>query len=184
VEELEDDHCHRVARHPNSRVVLERRHAAGAVTLGGPASMLFARSFFAIAANAFVAVILAVQGATEPWRDAARWFPVYATLIDVSCLALLWGLMRREGARLLDLIGLDRARLGVDALCALLLIIPSLVVILGGIAGAGLIVYGSPRPPAAHALAVSGGSLCGARFPAGLGFIEQMTYNGYLAPPH
>jgi hypothetical protein len=110
------------------------------------------------------------------------WFPLYATLIDAGCLALLWVLMWREGGRLSHLIAFDRARLGRDVLLGLILIAPSLVFILGGVALASLVVYGSasapmtfdnlPLPAALYALVV---------FPLLWGFTEQMTYNGYLA---
>lgn len=168
----------------NSRVALERRHAAGALTWVGPASMLFARSIFAVVAGAAVAAFFAMKGATAPWREAARWFPIYATLIDAGCLALLSILMRREGARLFGLIEFDRARLGRDALYGLLLIIPSLVLILGGIAGASLIVYGSAKPPASifAPLPLPAALYATLVFPVIWGVTEQMTYNGYLAP--
>jgi hypothetical protein len=41
--------------------------------------------------------------------------PVYGTLIDAGCLALLWRLTRREGIRLFDLVGFARTRLVRDA---------------------------------------------------------------------
>jgi hypothetical protein len=62
---------------------------------------------------------------------------VYGTLIDAGCLALLWRLARREGIRLLDLIGFERTRLVRDALLGLALIPVSLAFILGGIYAAG-----------------------------------------------
>src|SRR5690606_14131799 len=92
---------------PNSRANIERRRAAGALTWAGPAVMLPARSAFAIVAHGLVAGLFVLQGSTTPWRDAAAWFPVYATLIDAGCLFLLWRLTRREGIRLVDLIGFD-----------------------------------------------------------------------------
>ena len=144
--------------------------------------MLFARSILAVLAGAFVAAVLAHRGSAAPWRDAAMWFPLYATLIDAGCLALLWVLMRREGGRLTSLIAFDRTRLGRDVMLGLILVAPSLLLILGGVALAGLVVYGSaatpmtfdslPLPAAIYALAV---------FPLLWGFTEQMTYNGYLA---
>jgi membrane protease YdiL (CAAX protease family) len=143
--------------------------------------MLFARTALAIVAHGLVAAVLALNGSAAPWRDAAMWFPLYATLIDAGCLALLWALMRREGGRLIDLIGFDRKRLGRDVLLGVALIAPSLVFILGGVALASLLVYGSasapmtfenlPLPAALYALIV---------FPLLWGFTEQMTYNGYL----
>ncbi len=168
---------------PNARAALERRRAAGALTWVWLVLMLPARSVFAVVAHGLVAALFALQGSVAPWREAAAWFPVYATLIDAGCLALLWVLTRREGIRLIDLIGFDRARVGRDVLLGLLLILPSLVFIVGGVAGAGLLVYGAiqgpeftaplPLPAALYAVLV---------FPLLWGFTEQMTYNGYLAP--
>jgi hypothetical protein len=114
----------------NSIATLEQRRASGALRSAGPALLLFARTIFAVLAGALVAAMLALQGSATPWRDAAMWFPLYATLIDAGCLAALWVAMRREGGRLVDLIGFDRARLGRDVLLGLLLIAPSLVFIL------------------------------------------------------
>jgi len=78
--------------------------------------MLFARSAFAVAAQGIVAAIFALRSSPVPWHDAEPWLPVYGTLIDAGCLALLWRLTRREGLRLFDLIGFDRTRLGADVL--------------------------------------------------------------------
>jgi uncharacterized protein len=135
-----------------------------------------------VLAAALVAAFLALRGSATPWRDAAMWFPLYATLIDAGCLGLLWVLMRREGGRLTHLIAFDRAQLGRDVLLGLILIAPSLIFILGGVALASLVVYGTaaapmtfdnlPLPAALYALVV---------FPLLWAFTEQMTYNGYLA---
>jgi membrane protease YdiL (CAAX protease family) len=170
------------AKLQNSRSQLEERRASGALTWAGPAAMLFARSILAVLAGSLVAALLALQGSATPWRDAAIWFPLYAALIDGGCLALLLVLMRREGAQLTHLIAFDRARLGRDVLLGLILIAPGLLLILGGVALASIVVYGSvaapmtfdhlPLPAALYALIV---------FPLLWGFTEQMTYNGYLA---
>lgn len=168
---------------PNSRAALERRHAAGALTWAGPALMLFARPAFAVVAQGLVAALLAAQGSAAPWRAAALWFPIYAILIDAGCLWLLWFLTRREGIRLVDLIGFERARLGRDVLLGLLLILPSLAFILGGIASVSLLIYGEIRPPALTApLPLPAAIYAVLAFPLLWGFTEQMTYNGYLAP--
>src|SRR5919106_954020 len=107
---------------PNSREALFRRHDAGTLTWRGPALMLFARSACAVGAQALVAAVFALQSSPTPWHDAEPWLPVYGTLIDVGCLALLWRLTRREGIRLFDLVGFDRSRLGRDALLGLALV--------------------------------------------------------------
>lgn len=153
------------------------------LTWAGPIMVLPARAVLAVLAGALIAAMFELKGSAAPWQDAAVWFPLYATLIDLGCLALLRFWMRREGGRLVDLIGFDSKRLGRDLLLALLLIPPSLVFILGGVALASFIVYGSPggpmtldnvpMPAALYALIV---------FPLLWGFTEQMTYNAYAVP--
>lgn len=168
---------------PNAHAALLERRAAGRLTWFGPSVLLFARSLFAVAAQGLVAIIFAAQGSSSPWRDAAAWLPVYGTLIDAGCLALLWRLARREGLRLVDLTGFDRRRLGHDLLLGVALIVPSLVFILGGNMAASLLVYGradvplifEPLPLVAALYAVL-------VFPLVWGITEQTTYNGYLVP--
>jgi hypothetical protein len=167
----------------NSHGALLHRRETGALTWRGPALMLFARAAFAVAAQGVVAAIFALRGSPTPWHDAEPWLPVYGTLIDVGCLALLWRLTRRESIGLFDLVGFTRARLVRDALLGLALIPVSLVFIYGGTYAAGWIVYGAPAPPY---------FLGGLPLPAALygvlvwpfiwGLTEQMTYNGYLLP--
>jgi membrane protease YdiL (CAAX protease family) len=73
--------------------------------------------------------------------------------------------------------------MGRDVLLGLLLILPSLAFILGGIAGASLLLYGSLQPPALTApLPLPAALYAVLVFPLLWGFTEQMTYNGYLAP--
>ena len=92
---------------PNARVTLNRSRDVTMLTWRGPALMLFARAFFAVVAQALVAIVFALKASPTPWRDAAAWLPVYGTLIDAGCLALLWRLTRREGLGLLDLVGFE-----------------------------------------------------------------------------
>jgi membrane protease YdiL (CAAX protease family) len=106
---------------------------------------------------------------------------VYATLIDAGCLTLLWRLTRREGIRLFDLLGFERARLVRDALLGLALIPASLVLILGGIYATGWLVYGTLTPPFLFGPLPLPAALYGVLvFPFIWGLTEQMTYNGYL----
>ena len=92
----------------NDDETLVRQLKAGALTWRGPALMLFARSACAVAAQALVAAIFALRSSPTPWHDAEPWLPVYGTLIDAGCLALLWRLTRREGIGLFDLVGFER----------------------------------------------------------------------------
>jgi membrane protease YdiL (CAAX protease family) len=166
---------------PNSREALLQRRDEGTLTWRGPALMLFARAAFAVVAQGLVAAIYALRASPTPWHDAERWLPVYGTLIDAGCLALLWWLTRREGIRLFDLAGFERTRLARDALLGLALIPASLAFIFSGVYAAGWIVYGArapvyllgnlPLPAALYGVLV---------WPFIWGLTEQMTYNGYL----
>ena len=143
--------------------------------------MLFARGACAVGSQAVVAIVFVVRGSPTAWHASEAWLPVYGTLIDAGCLALLWQFTRREGIGLLDLIGFERTRLVRDVLLGLALIPVSLVFIFAGTYAAGWIVYrtlaqpyllgGLPLPATLYALIV---------FPFIWGLTEQMTYNGYL----
>src|SRR5690242_140443 len=101
---------------------LQRQPRSGVVTWRGPALMLFARTTLAVGAQGVVAVVFVLRGSSMPWHDAEPWLPVYGTLIDIGCLALLWRLTRREGVGLFDLVGFQWTRLGRDVLFGLALI--------------------------------------------------------------
>jgi uncharacterized protein len=149
----------------------------------GPVLMLFARSTFAVAAQAVVAVVFALLSSPRPWHDSEGWLPVYGTLIDIGCLTLLWRLTRREGIGLFDLVGFDRKRLGHDILLGLALIPLSLVFIFGGVYAAGWVVYGTLTPPLVFGNLPLPAALYGVLvWPFIWGLTEQMTYNGYLLP--
>jgi hypothetical protein len=152
------------------------------LTWRGPALMLLARAACAVAAQGVVAAIFALRASPTPWHDAEPWLPVYGTLIDAGCLALLWRLTRREGMRLFDLVGFERARLGRDTLLGFALVPASLVFILGGTSGVGWLLYGTLSPPFLFGSLPWPAALYGVLvFPFIWGLTEQMTYNGYLA---
>jgi len=163
-----------------SRDAPSRRHEEIPLLWAGVAAMLVARPVFAVAAQGLVAAIHGQEGAASAWQRAGAWLPVYGTLVDLGCLALLWWLTRREGSSLFALIGFRRQRLGRDVLLGLVLIPFSLLFIFGGVAVSGLLVYGSvegpqfgeplPVPATLYALIV---------WPLLWGLTEQMTYNGY-----
>lgn len=147
----------------------------------GPALMLFARAVLAVCAQGVVAAVFAIRGSVTPWHDAEPWLPVYGTLIDAGCLALLWRLTRREGIRLFELVGFERAPLLRDILLGFALIPASLVFILGGVAAAGWLVYGTTSPPLLFSdLPLPATLYALIVWPFLWGLTEQMTYNGYL----
>ena len=167
----------------NLETALLDRKAAGRLSWFGPAIMLFARSIFAVLAQGLVAAIYASRGSPQPWREAAAWFPLYATLIDLGCLATLFWLTRREGIRLTDLFALDRKRLGRDVLLGLALIPPCLFFILAGIYASSLLVYGDLSAPQIYSPLPLWAALYGVLiFPLLWGIVEQTSYNGYLLP--
>jgi membrane protease YdiL (CAAX protease family) len=168
---------------PNSNEALRRRLNTGALTWSAPALMLFARAACAVGAQALVAGVFALRSSPTPWHDAEPWLPVYGTLIDAGCLALLWQLTRREGIRLFDLVGFERKRLLRDVLLGLALIPACLVFILGGVYATGWLVYGTLTPPFLFGRLPLPAALYGVLvFPFIWGMTEQMTYNGYLLP--
>jgi uncharacterized protein len=153
------------------------------LTWRGPALMLFARTVVAVGVQAAVAAVLALRGSPAPWHDAQPWLPVYGTLVDAGCLALLWRLTRREGVRLFDLVGFERTRLVRDVLLGLALIPASLVFILAGTYAAGWLVYGAPSQPYLFGRLPLPAAVYGVLvWPFIWGLTEQMTYNGYLLP--
>jgi membrane protease YdiL (CAAX protease family) len=167
----------------NSRDAILARRRTGNLPWAGPALMLFARSGFAVAAQALVAAIYAHQSSPTPWHDAAAWLPVYGTLIDAGCLALLWWLARREEIDLFDLASFNRDFLLRDILICIALIPPSLVFIFGGVFASGWLVYGKLTPPYLYDALPLPAALYGTFvWPFVWGLTEQMTYNGYLLP--
>jgi len=145
--------------------------------------MLFARTVFGVGAQAVVAGAFVLRSSPTPWHDAEPWLPIYATLIDAGCLALMWWLTRREGIRLFDLVGFERRLLVRDVLLGLAIVPAELAVILGGVYAAGWLVYGTLTPPLLFESLPGPATFYAALvFPVLWGLTEQMTYNGYLLP--
>jgi hypothetical protein len=166
---------------PNSHEALLRRREAATLKWRSPALMLFARAACAVGAQAVVATVFVLRASPTPWHDAEPWLPVYGTLIDAGCLALLWWLTGREGMRLFDLLGFERTRLVHDVLLGFALIPVSLVFILGGTYAAGWLLYGTPSQPYSFGPLPLAAAVYGVLvFPFIWGLTEQMTYNGYL----
>ncbi|HEY1293877.1 MAG TPA: CPBP family glutamic-type intramembrane protease [Chloroflexota bacterium] len=145
--------------------------------------MLFARAVFGVGAQAVVAGVFLLGSSPTPWHAAEPWLPLYATLIDAGCLALMWWLTRREGIGLFDLVGFERKHLGRDVLLGLAIVPIELGVILAGVYAAGWLLYGTLTPPLLFESLPGPATLYAALvFPFLWGLTEQMTYNGYLLP--
>ena len=167
----------------NSSMALVQRRDLGTLTWRGPALMLVARTGLAVLAQAIVAEILALQKSPSPWLAAAPWFPVYGTLIDAGCLALLWRLTRHESIGLFDLVGFEQTRMVRDVVLGLALIPVCLAFILSGVYTTGWLLYGTLTSPYLFPPLPLPATLYGVLiFPFIWGMTEQMTYNGYLVP--
>lgn len=172
----------------NSPETIQPRILEGRVPRHGPMLMLFARSAFILFAQGLCYLLflaLDVQNAPVIIRN---WWPVYGTLVDLGCLALLMQLTRREGIRLFDLIGFDVKRLKTEVPLGLglfLLIFP--LTIFGGGMLAQWIAFGKlnpefPESTFTHTLPWL--ALLYARllwWPI-WSATEEMTYNGYALP--
>jgi hypothetical protein len=129
----------------NSQPQIQSRVANGRVTWTGPLLLVTGRNALMFAAQAFVAVIFALQGSPTPWRSAAPWWTVYGTLVDLGCLALMWRFTRAEGITLRDLIGPIHWPGGRDLWMGIgfyLLVFP---LFLGGGLLSAVLLYGSPQ---------------------------------------
>lgn len=169
---------------PNSQTAIARRLRYGQVNQVAPFLLLFARFLFALAAQALVAALFWVQAHAQPWLAAAAWWTVYGTLIDIATLLTLGWLTRREGLRLVDLLGDAPRRLGRDLAMGLGLTV--LYVALGFLSGAltTLAVYGVTTAP----VPLMGGLPRWATWysllvwPLIWGVAEELTYQGYALP--
>ena len=99
---------------PNSNEALRLRLNAGALTWDAPTVMLIARAAFAVAAQGLGASVFLLRSSPTPWHDAEPWLPVYGTLIDAGCLALLWRLTRRATQPVGFCMGRSRRRSSSD----------------------------------------------------------------------
>jgi hypothetical protein len=176
------------AQDANSKSALMERDRVGQLTWTGPLVVVTGRSVLIIAAQAFVAFLAWMRFHVWSWNGAARWWTVYATLVDAGCLALMAAYTRKEGIRLRDLIGRVRLRWGRDffgGIGCLLLVFPFFYL---GFPAANWLVYGSIQPPLfAGMLTARVLPLWGVVYSFSVWWLvwsptEEMTYNGYALP--
>jgi hypothetical protein len=129
---------------PNSAPEIQQRVRSGRIGWWGPLALTPARACLILLVQGGLAAVLWLRGNPSPWRTQAPWWTVYATLIDIGCLLLLWRQARSEGIRLVDLFGIDRARLRWEALWGLVLFLILFPIVVGGGATlASWLVYGT-----------------------------------------
>jgi membrane protease YdiL (CAAX protease family) len=99
-------------RSPNSQAEVNKHVGLGQATWVKVLVVVSGRTVLAIVAQAVVACIFVLKHNPSPWNASAPWWSVYATLIDLGCLALIVRFTRAEGISLQDLIG--KVRWGRD----------------------------------------------------------------------
>jgi hypothetical protein len=57
--------------------------------------MTTARTGLIVFVQVVVAALFRIRGDPAPWRAQAPWWTVYATVVDVGCLLLLWRQTKR-----------------------------------------------------------------------------------------
>ena len=75
------------AEDANSKSALAHRARAGRLSWSGPLVVVTGRSLLIIAAQALVAGLGWMRFHVWSWNGAAKWWTVYATLVDAGCLA-------------------------------------------------------------------------------------------------
>jgi len=74
----------------NSPPMILERIRSGRVGWAGPLIVTAARTGLILFVQVVVATVFLIRGAPAPWRAQAPWWTVYATLVDIGCLLLLW----------------------------------------------------------------------------------------------
>jgi hypothetical protein len=172
----------------NSDEAVRPRVVDGRIPHYGPLLMLFARSAFILLAQGFIYLLFLMLEVPNASVVIRNWWPVYGTLVDVGCLALLFRLTRREGIRLTDLIGFDAKRIKTEIPLGfgLFLIIFPLTIFGGGML-AQLIAYGKLNPVFPEYTFVHTLPMLALLYARTLWWpvwsaTEEMTYNGYALP--
>jgi hypothetical protein len=125
----------------NSARAIQERIQSGRIGWAGPLVLTTARTGLILLVQAAVATAFLIRRDPSPWRAQAPWWTVWATFVDIGCLLLLRRQTRREGARLIDLFGIDRSRLGREVLWGVLYLIVLFPIVAGGSTLASWLVY-------------------------------------------
>lgn len=172
----------------NTQEAIQARLSEGRIPRFGPMLMLVARSAFILLAQGLTLLIFLQLGVANASVVIRNWWPVYGTLVDIGCLALLFWLTKREGIQLFDLIGLVKSKLKTEVPLGLglfLLIAP--IAIFGGGSLAKLITYGTLDPEFPQYTFFRTLPLLALLYARILWWpiwsaTEEMTYNGYALP--
>lgn len=98
---------------------LRERARRGQITWGWTLALLFSRTLLFALFQALIALVFSAQGADHPWQASIAWWPITATLTNLTVLALLAWRGRQEGTPLSDLYRIHRGTVGRDLLTLL-----------------------------------------------------------------
>ena len=153
-----------------------------------PIAIVMARPVLALTVQ-FIFVFLFVKlHIQSPSVSVRNWWTVYGTLIDITCLALVFRFTRLEGISLISLISFEKKKLFKDLLLGIGIFIHVFpVAVLGGSLLAGLIAYGTIQPLLPEGAFVRTLPLWAVLFSRVIwwviwSFTEELTYQGYALP--
>ena len=173
----------------NSIESIRLRFVEGCIPSYGPMLVLVGRSAFILLAQGLTLLLFLLLNLPNATVYIRNWWPVYGSLVDLGCLAILYFLTKREGIRLLDLVGIIKRKLKTEipfGIALFILIFP--IAIFGGGALGQLLAYGrlSPAFPeyTFNDRVLPLAALLYARFLwwTVWSATEEMTYNGYALP--
>lgn len=172
----------------NSMDAISSRLAGGRMPRFGPIVMLAARPTFILLAQAITFFLLRQFSVANAGVAVRNWWSVYGTLADLGCLGLLIWLTKREGIRLLDLVGFEKNKLRTDLALGLgiyILVFP--VAVLGFGRLAMLIAYGNLNPEFPEYTFIRTLPMLAVIYSRVLWWplwsvTEELTYNGYALP--
>lgn len=176
---------------PNSIAHLKELVSTGQVTTFWTLVMAFIRLPLILIGLGLGFLVLSIAGNPNPWSTSVSLSNVYVTIfMDGGCLLLLAWLVRREGMRLRDLLGIDRRHLLRDILLGLGLMIVLIIVFYVTTIISYVITYG---PNFFETVMAQFGSTSSNKpmfvlwwstliLPLSVGFIEEMTYRGFVLP--
>lgn len=172
----------------NSRKAIEGRLSEGRIPGFGPFLMVAARPVFILLAQGITYLLMKLFEVDNAEVEIRNWWSVYGTLADIGCLGLLVWLMRREGIRLMDLVGFDRKKLKADiaiGLGIMLVVFPIVVFGFGQLAM--LLIYGSTSPSFPEGTFIRTLPLLAVLYSRIIWWpiwsaTEELTYEGYSLP--
>jgi uncharacterized protein len=150
--------------------------------------VLFLRPVLVLAGHLIATGIFFLRGVDNPFQTSGPYWSVYGTLADVGCLLALHYLLKRENARLVDLISFNREKLPRDFLLGILILVAgSIILIFFGGNIAALVAYGSLVPDFPEGSYIRYLPLWAIIYSRLIWWIiwsptEELIYNGYLLP--